>query len=53
MAFVEEDEKVKVEYQKTQVSYGEYRPARVVCITRANGQRVVKSNLLEFEDRDN
>ncbi|MDU5336160.1 hypothetical protein [Enterococcus sp.] len=43
---------MKLEYQKTQVSYGKYRPARVVWITRVNGQRVVKSNLLEFEDRD-
>lgn len=44
-----EDEKVSVEYQKTQLSYGGYRPGRVIWIKLLNGQRVVKFNLL---DRD-
>lgn len=46
---VEEDEKVRVEYQKTKLSYGGYRPGRVIWITLLNGQKAEKFNLL---DRD-
>ncbi|MGM0168775.1 hypothetical protein IGI39_004530 [Enterococcus sp. AZ135] len=36
-----------VEYKKTQLSFGGYRPERVIWITLLNGQRVVKFNLLD------
>lgn len=38
---------MSVEYQKTQLSYGGYRPGRVIWIKLLNGQRVVKFNLLD------
>lgn len=44
---VKENEKVTVEYKKTQLSFGGYRPERVIWITLLNGQRVVKFNLLD------
>jgi len=40
---------VRVEYQKTKLSYGGYRPGRVIWITLLNGQKAEKFNLL---DRD-
>ncbi|WP_227655631.1 hypothetical protein [Enterococcus avium] len=33
------DEKVTVEYQKTQLTYGGYRSERAIWITLLNGQR--------------
>lgn len=38
---------MSVEYQKTQLSYGGYRPGRVIWIKLLNGQKVVKFNLLD------
>lgn len=40
---------MRVEYQKTKLSYGGYRPGRVIWITLLNGQKAEKFNLL---DRD-
>lgn len=46
---VKEDEKVTVEYQKTQLTYGGYRPERAIWITLLNGNSAAKFNIL---DRD-
>lgn len=40
---------MRVEYQKTKLSYDGYRPGRVIWITLLNGQKAAKFNLL---DRD-
>ncbi|GMS53091.1 hypothetical protein [Enterococcus raffinosus] len=40
---------MRVEYQKTKLSYGGYRPGCVIWITLLNGQKAEKFNLL---DRD-
>ena len=44
---VKEDEKVTVEYQKTQLTYGGYRSERAIWITLLNGQRALKFNILD------
>lgn len=38
---------MRVEYQKTQLFYGDYRPGRVIWITLLNGLKVLKFNLLD------
>lgn len=38
---------MRVEYQKTQLSYGGYRSGRVIWATLLNGQKVVKFNILD------
>ena len=46
-SLVKEDETMRVEYQKTQLFYGDYRPGRVIWITLLNGLKVLKFNLLD------
>lgn len=46
-SLVKENETMRVEYQKTQLFYGDYRPGHVIWITLLNGLKVLKFNLLD------